>query len=133
LTLLARIHANLGHLDEALEWAKRSIAADHLYLRGHYLYATIQAERGETNEAAMAFKRTLYLYPEFVLAHFSLGFLARQQGKAAEADKHFANMFALLNQYRPEEILPESDGLAAGRLAEMVRTSAVPAVVEKRQ
>jgi chemotaxis protein methyltransferase CheR len=124
LLLLARICANQGRLDEAVEWAKRSLAADRLNLRGHYLYATIQEERGEINEAMMALKRALYLHPEFVLAHFSLGYLARRQGKQAEADKHFANMFALLKQYPPEEILPESDGLTAGRLAEMVSSSA---------
>jgi chemotaxis protein methyltransferase CheR len=124
LLLLARICANQGRLDEALEWAKRSLAADRLNLRGHHLYATIQEERGEINEAIIALKRALYLHPEFVLAHFSLGSLARRQGKQAEAQKHFSNMFALLKQYQPEEILPESDGLTAGRLAEMVRSSA---------
>lgn len=124
LILLARICANQGRLDEALEWCKRSIAADRLNLRAHYLYATIQQARGEIDEAILALKRVLYLHPEFVLAHFALGHLARQQGKKREADKHFANMFALLNQYPPDKILPESDGLMAGRLVEMVRSSA---------
>jgi chemotaxis protein methyltransferase CheR len=125
LTLLARICANQGRLDEALAWCKRALAADRLNLRGHYLCATIQQERGEEDEAILALKRALYLHPEFVLAHFALGYLARQQGKKREADRHFTNMFALLNQYPPDAILPESDGLTAGRLAEMVRSSTI--------
>jgi chemotaxis protein methyltransferase CheR len=125
LMLLARICANQGRLDEALTWCNRSLAADRLNLRAHYLYATIQEERGEIHEAVKALKRALYLHPEFVLAHFALGYLARRQGKKQEADKHFANMFGLLNRYQPDEILPESEGLTVGQMIDMVRSSAV--------
>jgi chemotaxis protein methyltransferase CheR len=116
----ARNHANQGHLDEALAWCQRAIAADRLNLSAHYLYATIQEARGEIESAIEALKRVLYLRPEFVLAHFSLGYLARRQGKQREADKHFANMLALLRNYRQEEIVPESDGLTVGQLLEMM-------------
>jgi chemotaxis protein methyltransferase CheR len=125
LMLLARICANQGRLDEALTWCNRSLAADRLNLRAHYLYATIQEERGEIHEAVKALKRALYLHPEFILAHFALGYLARRQGKKQEADRHFANMFALLNRYQPNEILPESEGLTVGQMIDMVRSSSV--------
>lgn len=125
LVLLARICANQRRLDEALEWCKRSIAADRLNLRGYYLYATIQEERGEIEDAIKSLNRALYLHPEFVLAHFALGYLARRQGKKREADKHFANMRGLLKTYRQDEVLPESDGWTAGRLSEMVSSTSL--------
>lgn len=125
LVLLARICANQGRLDEALAWCKRSIEADRLNPSSYYLYATIQAEGGEIGEARKSLKQALYLHPDFVLAHFALGHLARRQGNQKEADKHFANMLGLLKGYRQDEILPESDGLTAGRLMEMMRLTAL--------
>jgi tetratricopeptide (TPR) repeat protein len=119
LLLSARLCADQGRLDEALVWCEDAIAADRLNLRAHYLCATIQEERGEISEAIKALKRALYLDPDFVVAHFALGSLARRQGKKQEADKHFANMFLLLQGYQPDEILPESDGLTAGSMVEM--------------
>ena len=130
LLLLARICANQGRLDEAVAWCKRGLAADRLAPRGYYLYATVQEARGEIDEAITALKRALYLNPEFVLAYFALGYLARRQGKPREADKHFANMQELLKNYQPDEILPESDGWTAGRLVEMVSATSM---AEKRR
>jgi chemotaxis protein methyltransferase CheR len=65
----------------------------------------------------------LYLHPDFVLAHFALGSLARRQGSAQEASKHFANTLDLLQRYHQDEVLPESDGWTAGQLIEMVGSS----------
>ena len=68
-------------------------------------------------------KRTLYLDPNFVLAHYSLGNCALRQKKFKEAERHFANTRTLLNSYQPNEVLPQSDGLVAGRLREMVESA----------
>ena len=122
LSLMARIYANQGKLDEALVWCERAIAANRLNAGGYYLFATIQEERGEVGEAIKALRRALYLEPDFVLAHFALGSLSRRQGKQSEAEKHFANMLWLLSSYQQDDILPESDGLTAGRLMEMMRS-----------
>jgi chemotaxis protein methyltransferase CheR len=55
-----------------------------------------------------------------VLAHFILGNLSKQQGKIKEANKHFKNALSLLQRYAKEDILPESEGIAAGRLSEII-------------
>ena len=121
MTLLVRALANQGKLAEALVCCDRLIRLDKLNPKGHYLRASILQEQHELNEAASAFKRTLYLDSEFVLAHFALGTLERSKGQFSEANRHFANALALTRKHRPEEILPESEGLTAGRLAEIIR------------
>ena len=117
-SLLARTLANQGKLAEALAWCERWIAADKLDPAGHYLLAVVLLEQGDPGQARASLQRTLYLEPDFVLAHFALGELARSRGKFDEAEKHFANALQLLRRYQPDDLLPESDGLTAGRLAE---------------
>ncbi|MHB8724037.1 MAG: CheR family methyltransferase [Casimicrobiaceae bacterium] len=120
ICLLARALANQGKLADALTWCDRWIAADKLNPAGHYLRAIILLEQGDKAHARTSLQRAVYLSPEFVLAHFALGNLARSAGRNREADKHFANALHLLGGYQPDDALPESDGLTAGRLTETI-------------
>ncbi len=117
-SLLARALGNLGQLAQALTWCERWIAADKLDPAGHYLRAVVLLERGDHAPARTSLRRATFLDPGFVLAHFSLGNLARSRGDNGEAGKHFANAKRLLQRYQLDDLLPESDGLTAGRLAE---------------
>jgi chemotaxis protein methyltransferase CheR len=120
MVLLARACANQGRLTEARQWCEQALAADRLNAGLHYLRATILQEQGALDEAVLALKRALYLDQNFVVPHLALGTLALQGGKFKEAGKHFETMLALLSAYRPDEILPESDGMTAGRLRELI-------------
>ena len=117
-SLLTRALANQGNLADALAWCDRWIAADKLDPAGHYLRAVVLLERGDPEQTRVSLQRALYLHPDFVLAHFALGNLARSRGKIGEAEKHFANALHSLRRYQPDDLLPESDGLTAGRLTE---------------
>ncbi len=118
--LLARTLANQGNLAEALGWCDKAIAADKLSPVAHYLRASVLHEQGGLVEAVHSFKRALYLDPDFVLAHFALGNLARGEGKFREAAKHFENALALTRGRPQDEVLPESEGITAGRLVEII-------------
>lgn len=125
--LQCRVYANQGKLAEARELLEQAIDGDRLKAGLHYLRAMILQEQGAADEAVVSLKRALYLDQDLVLAHFSLGNLALRQGKMKEARKHFANTLSLLDRYDPADILPESEGLSAGRLGEIMRTTAVSA------
>lgn len=116
----ARFYANQGQLTEAIAWCEKAIAADKLNPATHYLLATIRQEQGESEAAAQSLMRALYLDPDFVLAHFALGNLRLAQGRHREAQRHFDNAQALLHTHPQDEILPESEGLTAGRLGEII-------------
>lgn len=120
MVLAARTLANQGRLAEALGWCEQVIAADKLNPGAHYLRASILHEQGDLNEAVQSFKRALYVDPDFVLAHFALGNLARNDGKFREADRHFARALACCRAQPPDAVLPESEGLTAGRLTEII-------------
>jgi chemotaxis protein methyltransferase CheR len=122
--LLARARANQGKLAAALVLCDQAIAADKMAARAHYLRGTILQEQGCLPEALLAFKQTVYAEPEFMLGHFALGSLALKQRRLKQSEKHFANVRLLLARYQPEDIVPESEGLSAGRLREMIVLSA---------
>lgn len=86
----------------------------------HYLCATILQEQGAVSEAVCALRRALYLDQNFMPAHMAMGTLALRQGRFKEAGKHFETMLALLSAYRPDEVLPESEGMTVGRLREII-------------
>ncbi len=125
-SLLARALANQGRLADALVWCDRWVAADKMDAAGHYLRAVVLLEHGHRDEARASLQRALYLEPTFVLAHFALGSLARSRDKHDEADRHFANTLDLLGRLQPHDVLPESDGLTAGRLTETLTAMTAP-------
>ena len=69
-----------------------------------------------------ALNSTLYLDPRFVLAHFLYGNIARRRSRTADADSHFRTTLSLLEELSPDDVLPESEGMTAGKLAEIVRS-----------
>ncbi|HKX28296.1 MAG TPA: CheR family methyltransferase [Blastocatellia bacterium] len=123
MILLARIYANQGRLADALRWSEEALLLDSLNEGAHYLRALILEESEGWEEAELSLRRTIYLNPNFILAHYALGNLALRQGRTKESLKHFENALALLQSARPEDPLPGSDGLTAGRLAEVVRST----------
>ncbi len=123
LSLLARVYANQGMLGEASACCERAIAADKLAPGLYYLRATILQEQNRAEEAVSSLKQALYLDPEFVLVHFALGNRALNQRVYKQAGKHFENALRLLVEYPPEEVLPESEGITAGRMAEIIRAA----------
>ena len=120
LVLLARACANQGRLADALKWCKKAIAADTLNPGYHYLLAIILLENGLLEETIQSLKKALYLDPHFVLAYFVLGNIMQKQGEPEASRKYFKNAFELASAHKPEEALPESEGMTAGRLSEII-------------
>ena len=121
-SLQARAMANQGQLADALVWSERWIAADKIDPAARYLHAMILQEMGELEAARRSLHRAVYLRPDFALAHFALGNLTRAEMRGTEPNRHYANALHLLRGCPPDELLPESDGMTAGRLVEIITT-----------
>jgi len=120
LVLFTKILANQGKLEDAFRCCEKAASADKCNPHLHYLLAIILTEQKKVEEARASLKKTLYLDHNFVLAHFALANLSLRLGKIAEARKHFDNTTGILSKCKPDEILPESEGITAGRLLEMI-------------
>ena len=122
LALLARIYANWGKLEKALEYCEKATSAEKFHAGYHYLMATVLQELGRTEDAVVSLRRTLYLDTKFILAYVALGNISRKCGKHKESVKHFENALSLLNSQGPEDILPELEGINAHTLTEIIKT-----------
>lgn len=120
--LLARAFANSGELFQAEQWCRKTIENDRINPAYYYLLAGILQEMGQFDNAFQLLKTAIYLDNEFVLAHFALGNLSRQKGMKKESLRYFMNSLSLLKAYQPSDTIPESEGLTALRLSEMINS-----------
>jgi chemotaxis protein methyltransferase CheR len=116
----ARSCADRGQLVEGAEWCRKAIQLERMNPAHHYLLATIQQEMGELDLAIQTLGSALYLDPDYILAHFCMGRLRLAQGRRQDASRSLDVARALLQRLPPEAILPDSDGLAAARLDEVI-------------
>jgi chemotaxis protein methyltransferase CheR len=121
--LLSRAYANKGRLSEADAWCLRAIAADTMNAASRYLLALIRIEQLRPDDAMSALRKAIYLEPDFVVAHFTLANLYRRRRKHGESERHLRNALRALQGFRPEEELPESEGMTAGNLIEMIEAT----------
>ncbi|MFZ4580998.1 MAG: CheR family methyltransferase, partial [Myxococcota bacterium] len=118
---LARRYANEGRLEEAAVACQAAIAADRGNPAAHFLHAVVCREQGQLDEAVTALGKVLYLDQDFILAHHTLGGLYRQLGKIRHSRRHLDIALQLLAARARDELVPESDGMTCGRLAESIR------------
>lgn len=125
LALLTRALANQGRHAEALTWSEHWIEADKVDPAAHYLQAVILQETGAHEAARRCLQRALYLQPDFVLAHVALAHLAladpaRVESRQVQATRHLQNAAYALRACAPDETVPESGGLTARGLLEVI-------------
>jgi len=119
-SLLAMTYANMGEKSDALYWCEQAINLEKLDPRLYRLKAIILQEQGCIEESISSLKQALFLDPNFVMDHFTLANLNRQQGKKQESAKYFRNSISILQDYHQEDILPETNGITAGQLRDII-------------
>ena len=72
------------------------------------------------DDATVSLKKALYLDQDLVLAHFTLATLEQRKGKIKESRRYFHNALSLLESYKLDDIIPESEGMSAVRLRDII-------------
>ena len=100
----------------------------------HYLHAVLLMEVNRDAEAVQAARRAVFLDRSLAIAHFTLGSILQRRGVLHDAQRCFRNARDLCAARPPDEIVPLTDGEAAGRLAEAaeVQLHALRAAVGRR-
>ena len=117
---LGRCFANLGRLGEALRWCERAVEGDKTNAAYRYLKGMILREQGDLSGARASLRQAICLDPGLAVAHFAAGCVELQDGREEGARRHFRNALDTARGCLPEVVLPESDGLTATRLIELI-------------
>lgn len=113
-----RVLADQGHLEEARRLCETVLAQDRLNPEVSLLHAAICQEQGDIHAAIEATRQAIYLAPDSAAAHFMLGCLLLRQGDRQRGRRSLEAVEALLRSASPDDTVPGSDGLTAGRLLE---------------
>lgn len=115
--------ANQGKLEEAEAACEKAIVSDKLNPWLYFLLATVFQEHGMISKAITSLKHVIYLNPAFIMAYYSLGNLYQQQGNVPLTRRSFENVLSLLKKYNKDDILPDFEGMTAGRLKEIINAT----------
>lgn len=114
--LMARTWADQQRSAEAEDWLQRALLLDPNSATAYWLTALLAQQNGTPKAALVALQKSLYLEPDFILAHFHQARLLRTEGRLGASDKALQICRQLLQQHPQEALLPEGDGLSCGQL-----------------
>jgi len=123
MLILVKSYANMGKLDEARTWMEHLLLSNSITAEIRYLYATILIEQKEWDLAGKILLSILYLEPNHLAAQLSLSDIYKRLGKNHQAMKQSLNLIRCLDSWDDDEIVPDLDGMTAGRLRQMVKMS----------
>ncbi len=122
LALIARVYANKGMLGEAEKHCREAVALDDMNPVNYFLLASIYKETGNLVDAVSTLRKAIYLDPGFIMAYYTLGIIAMGQNSKRDAEKNLDTALSLLKKFNSDDYVPESEGIPAGRLAEIVES-----------
>jgi chemotaxis protein methyltransferase CheR len=120
MLLTARCYTNLKQYDSAITWCEQAIQSNHFDPGNYYLKASILQEQGDVENAIKALNQALYLNPDFIMAYVAIGMIRRKQGRLQDFQKAVNNALYYLKNMEPDQLVPYSDDMTAGRLMNML-------------
>jgi len=118
-SILVKSYANLGLMSEGEKIIDKIINTNHATPEMYYIYASLLNEQSKLEQTEVNLKKAIYLNHTHVLSHLMLGNVYQKKGVNNLALKHFKTTINLLSEYNDNEIVPESDGITAGRIKEL--------------
>ena len=115
-----RLLANQNQLTEALTACDKALVLLKLEPGLHLLRASILQEMNRGQEAIRSLKKAIYIDPDYIMGHFTLGNLYFHQGNLKNAERYFNNTLELLNFRSNDEIPEESEGLSVKFIKEII-------------
>lgn len=115
--------ADKGYLAEALSSCNDSIISHKLIPGLYLLRASILQELDMGDEAIKSLKQAIYIDPDYIMGHFTLGNLFSRQGNIKYAKRYFKNALELLNNIPRDNNISDSEGLSADYIKETILIS----------
>lgn len=116
----SRAFGNLGELDTALHWCEIVLQRAQTDPNAHFLRALLLHEAGRTDDALHAFRRAVFLQPDFVLAHYQYALLQLNTGRRERGLRSLETVRRLLAAAPADRELQGAEHLSYGRLAQVI-------------
>ncbi len=115
--------ADKGYLAEALNSCDEAISQNRLDPSLYFLRASILQDMNKNHEAIKSLKQAVYIDPDYIMGHFTLGNLFILQGIIMKAKRHFDNVLGLLMKYTDNDIVEGSEGLSVKHIREIINSN----------
>jgi len=115
--------ADQGLLEKALQVCDEAIESDKLAPELYLLRASILQEMNKCNDAINSLKKAIYICPDFIMGHFTLGNIFFRQGNLKNAERYFNNAIELLKELSGSDLPAESEGLSAEYIKGIILTN----------
>lgn len=96
--LSAYVHADTGNYQAALEACNRALALNPLLPIARYILGIIYQRQGDAIRAVSELKKTIYVDPDFALAHLNLANIYKSQRKWDSAAREYENAVRALRK-----------------------------------
>ncbi len=106
-----RALADRGERERALELCLSLGNSTDPYV--HYLTSIIYQDVGNLADAKERLRKTLFLDPSFVMAHYSLLGIAISEGNERERTRNLRNLRGILLEMTENDVIPHGDGATA--------------------
>ena len=93
---LAEVFREQGRVEQAIRQLEAAVEVEPLEPRAHYLLGVIRAEQDGYSSAEIAFRRALYLEPDYVWARYALARTYRATGRVQRARRELRNVLRTL-------------------------------------
>lgn len=117
---LAKIAADKGEWDVALDWLTKIEKNSDLQPKAHYLHALIQMEFDDTDTAISSLRRAIYCDANFALAYCTLGDVYAIQGDNEEALRWWQRAQVATERRNPQRSLSSDEYIKHETLEEML-------------
>lgn len=111
-----RVCADQGDWGNARRYCSQALEHDPMAAEAFYVLALVYEHEGNLEEALNAYRRTIYLNPDFILAILGMANVWRQMGRHDEARRSYRNLIKQLADVSDATPIPGTDDATASEL-----------------
>jgi chemotaxis protein methyltransferase CheR len=113
--------ASLGRLEEAEQLSRQVTLLEPMEKYAHFLNALVLIERDELGAAENGMRKSLYIDPRFLEAHYQLGLLQLRQGRHEQGVRSLMNALDIAATGDPEHAIHGAPEMTYRRMTEVLR------------
>lgn len=121
MTAKATALANIGKTQEAITLCEDVINRDKMNKEAYFTYALCLAEINQWQAAELAFRKALYIDPNYILCRYQYGLFLIRINKTKEGIKALQVIINSASQFQEDSIVPDSQNMRYKELVAILK------------